>query len=43
MTVDIDPDRLSYVHAVRVMRRKLPLAVAMPPSPLGHIRPSMTP
>lgn len=27
-----DPDRLSYVHAVRVIRRKLPLAVAIPPS-----------
>lgn len=32
LTVDIDPDRLSYVHAVRVIRRKLPLAVAIPPS-----------
>ncbi len=27
-----DPDRLSYVHAVRVIRRKLPLAAAIPPS-----------
>jgi hypothetical protein len=27
-----DPDRLSYVHAVRVIRRKLPRAVAIPPS-----------
>ena len=26
-----DPDRLSYVHAVRVIRRKLPLAAATPP------------
>lgn len=26
-----DPDRLSYVHAVRVIRRKLPGAVAIPP------------
>lgn len=32
LTVDIDPDRLSYVHAVRVIRRKLPFAVAIPPS-----------
>jgi len=32
LTVDADPDRLSYVHAVRVIRRKLPLAVAIPPS-----------
>lgn len=27
-----DPDRLSYTHAVRVVRRKLPAAVAIPPS-----------
>ena len=27
-----DPDRLSYVHAVRVIRRKLALFVAFPPS-----------
>ena len=27
-----DPDRLSYVHAVRVVRRKLAIAVAIPPS-----------
>jgi hypothetical protein len=32
LTVDADPDRVSYVHAVRVIRRKLPLAVAIPPS-----------
>ena len=25
-----DPDRLSYVHAVRVVRRKLAIAVAIP-------------
>lgn len=29
---DEDPDRLSFVHAVRVIRRKLPLFVALPPS-----------
>ena len=29
---DADPDQLSYLHAVRVIRRKLPLAVAIPPS-----------
>jgi hypothetical protein len=28
---DIDPDRLSFVHAVRVVRRKLPLFVAFSP------------
>ena len=27
-----DPDSLSFVHAVRVVRRKLPAAVAVPPS-----------
>lgn len=27
-----DPDRLSFVHAVRVIRRKLPHFVALPPS-----------
>jgi hypothetical protein len=27
-----DPDRLSFIHAVRVVRRKLPLFVATPPS-----------
>ena len=32
----IDPDRVSFVHAVRVIRRKLPLIAALPPS--GKIR-----
>ena len=33
---DVDPDRLSFLHAVRVVRRKLPRAVAIPPSgPIG--------
>ena len=32
LEADEDPDRLSYVHAVRVIRRKLPLAAAIPPS-----------
>jgi len=27
-----DPDRLSFLHAVRVVRRKLPLLAAFPPS-----------
>jgi hypothetical protein len=30
-----DPDRLSFIHAVRVIRRKLPAAVAVPPSAEG--------
>jgi len=29
---DVDPDELSFVHAVRVIRRKLPLYLAIPPS-----------
>ena len=28
---DVDPDELSFVHAVRVIRRKLPVFVAIPP------------
>ncbi len=32
LKADQDPDRLSVLHAVRVVRRKLPAAVAIPPS-----------
>jgi len=32
IAADVDPDRLSFVHAVRVIRRKLPILVAIPPS-----------
>ena len=32
LRVDPDPDRLSYLHAVRVVRRKMTQAVAIPPS-----------
>ena len=32
LAAEEDPDRLSYVHAVRVIRRKLPLSMAIPPS-----------
>jgi hypothetical protein len=32
LKADEDPDRLSYVHAVRVIRRKLPFFVAFSPS-----------
>ena len=35
LTVDVDPDRLSFLHAVRVLRRKLPLALTIPPSGAG--------
>ena len=31
LRADEDPDRLSYLHAVRVVRRKLSRAVAIPP------------
>jgi len=31
LQADEDPDRLSFVHAVRVIRRKLPLFLAIPP------------
>jgi hypothetical protein len=30
-----DPDELSFVHAVRVVRRKMPLYAALPPSAPG--------
>jgi Insertion element 4 transposase N-terminal/Transposase DDE domain len=33
-----DPDRLSFLHAVRVIRRKLPLFATLPPS--GQARPA---
>lgn len=32
LKADEDPDSLSFLHAVRVVRRKLPAAVAIPPS-----------
>jgi len=32
LKADEDPDRLSFLHAVRVVRRKLPYLVAIPPS-----------
>jgi hypothetical protein len=32
LKADKDPDRLSFLHAVRVIRRKLPRFVAIPPS-----------
>jgi hypothetical protein len=31
LKADADPDRLSFVHAVRVIRRKLPIFHAIPP------------
>jgi hypothetical protein len=32
LQADEDPDRLSFVHAVRVVRRKLAVFAALPPS-----------
>ncbi len=32
LKVDEDPDRLSFLHTVRVIRRKLPAMAALPPS-----------
>ena len=32
LKADEDPDRLSFLHAVRVVRRKLPASIAIPPS-----------
>ena len=32
LQADEDPDRLSFLHAVRVVRRKLPQFAALPPS-----------
>jgi len=32
IAADVDPDQLSFVHTVRVIRRKMPLLVAIPPS-----------
>jgi Insertion element 4 transposase N-terminal/Transposase DDE domain len=33
LKADDDPDRLSFLHAVRVIRRRLPRCLAIPPSP----------
>ena len=32
LSVEVDPDKLSFLHAVRVVRRKLPQLAAFPPS-----------
>ena len=31
LKANVDPDRLSFIHAVRVVRRKLPAFNAIPP------------
>jgi hypothetical protein len=38
LRADVDPDRLSFLHAVRVVRRKLPRFAALSPS--GQARPA---
>ena len=37
LKADEDPDRLSFLHAVRVIRRRLPAAVAIPPCEEGGV------
>jgi hypothetical protein len=36
---DVDPDVLSFIHTVRVLRRKLPQGLAFPPSGLADMAP----
>jgi hypothetical protein len=36
LRADEDPDRLSFLHTVRVIRRKLPVFAALPPSGQGR-------
>ena len=43
LRAQVDPDRLSFVHAVRVVRRKLARAVAIPPSGPGGVPPRRPP
>lgn len=35
---EVDPDRLSFVHSLRVVRRKLPAFAALPPSGSGALQ-----
>lgn len=37
LTADEDPDRLSFIHAVRVVRRKMARFVTFPPSALENV------
>ena len=37
LKAEVDPDTLSYLHAVRVVRRKLPSFVSIPPSAEGSL------
>ena len=42
LQADEDPDRLSFLHAVRVIRRKLPTFSAIPPSAANELSSSCT-
>jgi hypothetical protein len=42
LKADEDPDRLSFLHAVRVIRRKLPILGAIPPSAENQLSSSCT-
>jgi hypothetical protein len=42
LKADVDPDRLSFVHAVRVIRRKMATFVALPPSTPQSVSPVCT-
>jgi hypothetical protein len=37
LRTQVDPDRLSFIHAVRVVRRKLPIFHAIPPRGVGDV------
>ena len=37
LKADEDPDTLSFLHAVRVVRRRLPAAIAIPPPEQGGV------
>jgi len=39
LKADLDPDALSFLHSVRVVRRKLPTFAAIPPSAVVHAAP----
>jgi len=40
MEAEVDPDELSFMHAVRVVRRRMPRFAATPPSGPGDVSPS---
>ena len=42
LIADEDPDRLSFLHAVRVIRRKLPAFSTIPPSAANDLSSSCT-